>query len=76
MSNKLDEFRMTAEWEPQKSVWIAWPHNEKDWPGLFTKIPYVIGKIIKTIGKNQKVELIVYNNKEKNYVKKYLEKLG
>ena len=76
MSNKLDEFRMPAEWEPQKSVWIAWPHNEKDWPGLFTKIPYVIGKIIKTIGKNQKVELIVYNNKEKNYVKKYLEKLG
>ena len=52
MNNELDGFRMPAEWEPQKSVWIAWPHNEKDWPGLFTKIPYVIGKIIKTIGKN------------------------
>ena len=33
MSKKIDEFRMPAEWEPQKSVWIAWPHNKNDWPG-------------------------------------------
>jgi len=47
MSKKKDEFRMPAEWEPQKSVWIAWPHNKNDWPGLFEKIPNVVGKIIK-----------------------------
>ena len=47
MSKKIGEFRMPAEWEPQKSVWMSWPHNKNDWPGLFEKIPYVVGKIIK-----------------------------
>ena len=47
MSKKIDEFRMPAEWEPQKSVWMSWPHNKNDWPGLFEKIPNVVGKIIK-----------------------------
>ena len=27
--------RMPAEWEKQKSTWIAWPHNKKDWPDKF-----------------------------------------
>ena len=47
MSKKISKFRMPAEWEPQKSVWMAWPHNKNDWPGLFKKIPNVVGKIIK-----------------------------
>ena len=51
MSKKIDEFRMPAEWEPQKSVWIAWPHNKNDWPGLFEKIPNIVGKIIKYLTK-------------------------
>ena len=54
MIKKIDEFRMPAEWEPQKSVWIAWPHNKNDWPGLFEKIPNVVGKIIKYLTKDQK----------------------
>ena len=41
MSKKISEFRMPAEWEPQKSVWMSWPHNKNDWPGLFEKIPNV-----------------------------------
>ena len=32
MSKKIGEFRMPAEWEPQKSVWMSWPHNKNDWP--------------------------------------------
>ena len=27
MNEKLNGFRMPAEWENQKSVWIAWPYN-------------------------------------------------
>jgi len=46
---------MPAEWEPQKSVWIAWPYNKNDWPGLYQYIPKVILKIICKISKNQKV---------------------
>ena len=38
----LEGFRMPGEWEVQKSVWIVWPYNKKDWPGLFDKIPEVV----------------------------------
>ena len=37
----LEGFRMPGEWEKQKSVWIVWPYNKKDWPGLLDKIPEV-----------------------------------
>ena len=62
MSEKLNGFRMPAEWEHQKSVWIAWPYNKDDWPGLYKFIPEVILEIIKKISKNQIVNLIIYKN--------------
>ena len=68
MIKKLHEFRMPAEWEPQKSVWIAWPYNKNDWPGLYQYIPKVILKIICKISKSQKVNLII-NKNEKNIKK-------
>ena len=33
--SRYGAYRMPAEWEPQKSTWIAWPHNKKDWPGKY-----------------------------------------
>jgi len=73
MSEKLNGFRMPGEWEYQKSVWIAWPYNENDWPGLYKFIPEVILEIIYKISKNQKVNLIVNNKikKIKKIVKSY-----
>ena len=62
MNENFNGFRMPAEWEPQNSVWIAWPYNKNDWPGLYQFIPEVILKIIKKISKNQKVNLIVSKN--------------
>ena len=62
MSDKLKGFRMPAEWETQKSVWIAWPYNKKDWPGLYQFIPKVILEIISKISKQQKVNLIINKN--------------
>ena len=59
MSEELKKFRMPAEWEPQKSVWIAWPYNKNDWPGLYKFIPKVILEIIFIISKSLKVNLIV-----------------
>ena len=57
-------FRMPAEWEKQKSTWIAWPHNKSDWPGLFKQIPSVFSKIICEITKVQKVNLLVRSREE------------
>ena len=61
----LKGFRMPGEWEIQKSVWIVWPYNKKDWPGLFTKIPKVISEIISNLSIYQKVNLIINNHKDK-----------
>ena len=48
MNNNLSliGYRMPAEWELQESVWIAWPYNKSDWPGLFKNIPKVVAQII------------------------------
>ena len=59
MSEKLNEYRMPAEWETQESTWIVWPYNKNDWPGLFQYIPDVILEIISKISKNQRVNLII-----------------
>ena len=39
MSSKLTGFKFPAEWEPQKSIWIAWPYNKNDWPCLLYTSP-------------------------------------
>jgi len=58
--------RMPAEWEPQKSTWIAWPHNKDDWPGKFDHIPFVFGKIISELSRVQLVNILVKDKSEKN----------
>ena len=67
MNDRFNGFKMPAEWEKQKSVWIAWPYNENDWPGLYKYIPKVILEIIYKISKSQKVNLII--NKKTDSIK-------
>ena len=76
MSKRINEFRMPAEWEPQKSVWISWPHNKNDWPGMFEKIPNVVGKIIKYLANHQRIDLLVNTNKNMDEARKQLKKIG
>ena len=71
MSEKLKEFRMPAEWEVQKSVWIAWPYNKDDWPGLYQFIPKVILEIITKISKHQRINLII--NENARNIKKFIK---
>ena len=76
MSKRINEFRMPAEWEPQKSVWISWPHNKNDWPGMFEKIPNVVGKIIKYLANHQRIDLLVNTNKNMDEARKQLKRTG
>ena len=70
----LEGFRMPGEWEKQKSVWIVWPYNKKDWPGLFHKIPQIISKIVCNLSINQTVNLIIRTSKDKLKIKQELKK--
>ena len=65
---------MPGEWETQKSVWLIWPYNEKDWPKLFKKIPDVVGKISACLSINQNVNLIIRNLKDISRIKKIIKK--
>ena len=33
--------RMPAEWEKHRSTWIAWPHEESDFPGKIETVQYL-----------------------------------
>lgn len=68
----MSNYRMPAEWERQKRVWFAWPHNEADWPGKFAPIPYVFAEMIRVIAKTQRVGLLVKDVKAKNAAQKIL----
>jgi agmatine deiminase len=52
-------FRMPAEWEPHAATWLAWPHNESDWPDKFGPIPWVYGEIVRTLARHEPVNLVV-----------------
>ena len=69
-------YRMPAEWEPQKSTWIAWPHNKEDWPGKFSAIPEVFIKIIAELSKFQLVNILIKNKSDKKKISFFLEILG
>ena len=68
---KDPNYRMPAEWEKQKSTWVAWPHNQRDWPNKFQYIPFVFCEIISKISIHQKVNILI----EKKTIKKKINLL-
>ena len=73
---RFGTFRMPAEWETQKSTWIAWPHNKEDWPGKFGEIPWVFSEIITILSKVQIVNILVKDKSDKKIVIFFLKILG
>jgi agmatine deiminase len=58
-------YRMPAEWEPHVATWIAWPHNQSDWPGKFEAIPWVYAEIVRHLSRGEKVNIIVRSARER-----------
>jgi agmatine deiminase len=57
-------FRMPAEWEPHEATWLAWPHEESDWPGKFEAIQWVYGEIVRTLARVEQVAILVEDDEE------------
>ena len=74
-NSSLIDFRMPAEWESQDSIWMTWPYNRRDWPGLFKYIPQKVAEILANISKNQKVNLIVKISEDVVILKRFLKSL-
>src|SRR5205807_6265293 len=54
--------RMPAEWEPHEATWIAWPHNQDDWPDKFDAIPWAYAEIVRHLHRSERVAILVNND--------------
>jgi agmatine deiminase len=52
-------FRMPAEWTLHEATWIAWPHEQSDWPGKFEAIKWVYGEIARHLSHAERVRILV-----------------
>ena len=68
--------RMPAEWEPHAATWIAWPHNESDWPGKFAPIPWVYGEIVRLLAPHERVRILVGERRREAEARQTLELVG
>jgi agmatine deiminase len=50
--------RWPAEWERHDATWIAWPHNDADWPGKFETIPWVYAEIVRVLHGHERVQIL------------------
>ncbi|WP_075352195.1 agmatine deiminase family protein [Algoriphagus marinus] len=65
-----------AEFAPQESMWLSWPHKEESWPGKIDTIYAPYSLFIKEVAKGQKVNINVANEAMKNFALVHLEKAG
>jgi agmatine deiminase len=73
---KHPKLRMPAEWEPHEATWIAWPHNENDWPGKFACIPHIYAEIVRHLARAEKVHIIVNDAASERRSRKILKECG
>ncbi len=55
---------MPAEWEPHDATWIAWPHQQTDWPGRFSSIADVYAEIVQALAQGGELLQILVHNEE------------
>jgi agmatine deiminase len=65
-----------AEFAPQESMWLSWPHKEESWPSKIDTIYAPYSLFIKEVSKGQKVNINVANAAMKNFALGHLEKAG
>ena len=76
LTPRASGFRMPAEWETHEATWLAWPHNEEDWPGRFEPIAWVYGEIVRKLSQVERVRILLQNDDTEFAARKVLEKCG
>ena len=67
---------MPAEWEPHAATWLAWPHEQTDWPGKFAPIPWVYADIVRHLAQVERVRILVENPAAERSVRRILKQAG
>lgn len=55
----MTQYYMPAEWERHEATWLAWPHEQDDWPGKFECVPWVYLEIIRHLHVSESVRILV-----------------
>lgn len=63
--------RMPAEWEPQRAVWIAWPHD-LFWLGYCMKLEGTYLRLVELMKTSQIVVIVVPNQQYQDHVEQQL----
>lgn len=70
---------MPAEWASHEATWLAWPHNQEDWPDKFEPIPWIYAEIVRLIAQGERVHIFVQPSQRRRFageVTKILERNG
>lgn len=57
------QYTWPAEWERHDATWIAWPHNENDWPGKFEPVRWVYAEIVRALHQHERVDILVHDER-------------
>lgn len=68
--------RMPAEWEPHEGTWIAWPHEETDWPGKFEPIDWVYCEFVRHLSRVERVHILINDLDAAEGAREKLRKAG
>jgi agmatine deiminase len=71
----MTHLRMPAEWEPHEATWLAWPHQQSDWPGKFAAVPWVYAEIVRVLHQSERVYLLVNHQVGEEKARAVLDKL-
>ena len=69
-------YRMPAEWEPHEATWLAWPHEQSDWPGKFETVRWVYAEIARWLTAGERVRLLVRDKAAQEEARRVLKKSG
>jgi agmatine deiminase len=69
-------FSMPAEWEKHEATWLAWPHNETDWPGKMDAVRWVYGEMARKISPGEIVRILIRHKAEQKLAANHLKHAG
>ncbi|MEF3698107.1 agmatine deiminase family protein [Desulfolutivibrio sp.] len=68
--------RLPAEFDPQRAVWMGWPHNPNDWPGKFAAVKWAFVEMIRLLSRSQTVRLLVVSDGRRAEARRMLTDSG
>jgi agmatine deiminase len=69
-------FHMPAEWAEHQATWLAWPHEQSDWPGKFQAIPWVFAEMARHLQDGERIRILIASELEQKRAMRCLTRAG